>query len=348
MFDPSNKPNIMKAAICSGSGQPLTVTDVAVPEPGAGELLIKLESCGICHSDVHLRDGDENLPDALYPLILGHEGIGRVVTVGQGSSNPPAIGTRVGLPWLYDTCMSCKPCLSGAETFCQSQTVRGIEHHGGFAEYAIVDVRYSCEIPQEIDPLTGAPLLCAGLTAWAALRKTRLEPSSNVLIIGSGGLGQYAIVIAKSRGARVFVIDNDPSKLESAKYLGANAVFLAGPDSGIAVKDAGGADVVLNFAPTPSVWKTIEAAVNPMSDIVAIALVHDPVELSMMWLLDGGHRVFGSSVGTRQELRDFLSFAARNPINVDIESIPLSQVDTALNRLKSGNVKGRLCIDFTL
>lgn len=338
----------MWAAVCDGPGIALELKRVPVPVPCQGQVLVKLESCGICHSDLHLRNGDEDLPNNLYPLIVGHEGIGRVVKVGPDTTTAPAVGIRVGLPWLYNTCLNCKPCLSGAETFCQSQHARGIHHHGAYAEYALLDVNFACEIPDEIDPVSGAPLLCAGLTAWAALKKTKVTPGSNVLIVGAGGLGQYAVLIAKAHGARVFVVDQDPQKLKQVTNLGADATFLAGTDTGNEIKRAGGADVALNFAPSPAVWETIETAANPMSDIVAVALVHDPVELSMMWLIDGGHRVFGSSVGTRQELREFLDFAKWNPLSVEIEKIPLSDANTALDRLQSGEFKGRLCIDFSM
>ena len=338
----------MWAAVCDGPGAALELKRVAIPIPGPGQLLVELDACGVCHSDLHLRDGDEDLPGEFYPLILGHEGIGRVVKVGPGTHNAPAVGTRVGLPWLYDTCLGCKPCLTGAETFCQSQNARGVQRHGAFAEFALAEVAFACEIPAEVDPVEGAPLLCAGLTAWSALKKTRLTLASNVLIIGAGGLGQYAVLIAKMQGANVMVVDRDPAKLERAREFGAHAAFIAGPDAGDAIKKAGGADITLNFAPSPAVWRTIETAANPMSDIVAVALVHEPVDLSMMWLIDGGHRVFGSSVGTRQELQEFLAFARRHPRRVDVERIPLRDVNTALDRLKTGDVAGRICIDFSL
>ncbi len=340
-------PDVMKAALCRAPGAALELHDIPVPTPGPGQVLVKLESCGVCHSDLHLRDGDENLPEEFYPLVLGHEGIGHVVQVGPDTPCAPAIGRRVGLPWLYDTCLACKPCRTGFETFCPDQTARGVQHHGAFAEYALSEVIFTVEIPDGIDPITGAPLLCAGLTAWSALRKTRLEAGSNVMIIGAGGLGQYAILIAKARGARVLVVDQDEAKLASARQLGADVTVAAGPDAGARIKQSGGADVTLNFAPSPAVWTTIEAAVNPMSDIVAVALVHDPVDLSMMWLIDGGHRVFGSSVGTRQEMIDFLNFAAAHPLNVDVQTVPLSQANAALDQLAQGTVGGRLCIDFS-
>ena len=341
-------PSTMKAAVAVAPGAPLVISELPVPVPRAGQLLVKLESCGVCHSDLHLRNGDEGLPDEMYPLVLGHEGIGRIVAVGEGTETSLRLNDRVGLPWLYDTCLDCRPCLTGAETFCTHQHARGIHHHGAFAEYAIVEHRFACTIPDAIDPLHGAPLLCAGLTAWSALRKTKLRPGQTVMVVGCGGLGQYAIMIAKAHGATVVAVDLDPAKLNEARLRGADHCVPAGSDAGLKVKNLGGADIVVNFAPTPSVWATIEQAVNPLSDIIAIALVHDPVPLSMMWLIDGGHRVFGSSVGSRQDLRDFLAFAAMTRLDIDIETIPLSGVNAALDRLQAGQVAGRVCIDFSL
>jgi len=341
-------PKTMKAALAESAATPLVIREVATPVPARGQLLVRLESCGVCHSDLHLRNGDENLPDEMYPLILGHEGIGRIVAIGDGTETKLSLGDRVGLPWLYDTCLDCSPCLTGAETFCQHQHARGIHRPGAFAEYALLEQRFACTIPDEIDPLQGAPLLCAGLTAWSALRKTALRPGKTVMVIGCGGLGQYAIMIAKAHGASVIAIDRDPGKLEEARRRGADHLIEAGPEAGQKVKALGGADIAVNFAPTPAVWSMIELAVNPMSDIIAIALVHDPVPLSMMWLIDGGHRVFGSSVGTRQDLRDFLAFAARHPLEIDIEAVPLTAVNDALDRLQAGSVAGRVCIDFSL
>ena len=341
-------PARMKAAVCDGPGTVLYLREVDTPVPGPGEVLVKLESCGVCYSDLHLRDGQENLPDAIYPVIFGHEGIGRVVAIGADSPGAPDLGTRVGLPWLYDTCLACKPCRSGWETFCTSQTARGVQHNGAFAEYAISPVAFTIPVPDGIDVVKGAPLLCAGLTAWSALARAEVQPGQNVLIVGAGGLGQYAVMIAKARGAQVFVVDRDAAKLKTAKALGADHIIPAGPKAGAQVKALGGAEVAVNFAPSPAVWETIRHAVNPMSAVVAVAMVHEPVDLSLMWLIDGGHRVFGSSVGTRQAMIDFLDFAARHPLPIDIETLPLAGVDDALNRLKRGEVTGRLCIDFSL
>jgi len=338
----------MTAAICQEPGQPLELKTVPVPEPGFGELLVKLEACGICHSDLHIRDGDETLPAEVYPLTLGHEGVGRVVSIGDGVNDKVTVGDRVGLPWIFNTCGHCRSCLTGHETLCLDQNIRGINRAGGFAEYALCDATFASPVPEEIDPVVIAPMLCAGLTAWSALSKTKLSSSSSVLIIGVGGLGQYAVQIAKAAGARVFVIDQDKNKLAEAKRLGADECFMSGPAIGTVVKARGGASIVLNFAPSCKVWPIIEDAVNPRSEIVLVALVYESVPLSTMWLIDGGHKLFGSSVGTRLEIKDFLKFAIQNKFEVNTETVPLSEVNATLDRLANGQVAGRACVDFRI
>jgi len=338
----------MKAAVCDGSGADLVIREIPIPVPGAGELLVKMESCGVCHSDLHLRDGDESLPPTSYPLVLGHEGIGRVVEVGGDLDAADRIGTRIGLPWIFSSCETCHPCMLGQETLCETQLVRGLHKYGAFAEYALVDSRFAIDIPDGIDSIKGAPLLCAGLTAWSALKKVNLSAGSTVLIVGAGGLGQYAVGIAKSHGATVWVVDPNINRLKQALSLGADKSFINDGDTAAKIMAAGGADIAINFAPHKSAWKLIEKSVKPMSEIICVALVYDAVELSMMWLIDGGHRLLGSSVGTREELKEFLTFASKNQQLVDVESIPLAGVNEALNRLKAGDFKGRLCVDFHL
>lgn len=335
---PTSVPKMMKAALCDAPGAALRITEVPVPTPGQGQYLVKLEACGICHSDLHVQRGEEPMPPEAFPLILGHEGIGRIVA-GEGAL---PLGTRIGLPWLYETCQHCDPCLTGKETFCQSQKARGLDAYGAFAEYAIVEAAFATEIPNEIDPVKGGPLLCAGLTAWSALERCDVQAGKRLVIVGAGGLGQYAIAIGLARGLEVAVVDLDPAKRAEALRHGAS--LAVAPDEIDAIRDWGGADITLNFAPTPKVWDMIAAIVNPLSQIVAVALVHDPVPLSMMWLINGGHRVMGSSVGTRAELRAFLSFAVKHMPPVEIEVLPFEEVGAGLERLAAGDVKGRLVL----
>lgn len=339
MTDLSNTlPKTMKAALCDAPGAALRMAEVPVPLPGPGQYLVKIEACGICHSDLHVQRGEEPMPPEAFPLILGHEGIGRIVA-GDG---PLAHGTRIGLPWLYETCQHCDPCLTGHETYCQSQKARGLDAYGAFAKYAIVEAAFATEIPECLDPATAGPLLCAGLTAWSALERCDVRAGQRLLIVGAGGLGQYAIAIGLARGLEVAVVDLDPAKRTAALRHGAS--LAVAPDEIAAIRAWGGADITLNFAPTPKVWDLIAAVANPLSQIVAVALVHDPVPLSMMWLINGGHRVMGSSVGTRAELRAFLSFAAKHILPVEIEALPFEEVSVGLERLATGDVKGRLVL----
>ncbi len=339
-------PRTMKAAVAEKRGAPLVIRDVPTPVPDSGQVLVKLEGCGVCHTDLHLRDGDEDISS--YPHIFGHEGVGRIVAIGKNVSGTWKEGDRVGLPYLYDTCLDCPQCLTGQETFCTKQHARGVFISGTFAEFALLDSRFAAHIPDNLHPVRDAPLLCAGLTAWSALKKTRVGPGRSCLVIGCGGLGQYAIMIAKVFGARVIACDSDPAKLEIARFRGADETVRAGESAAQSIKDLGGADVVINFAPSPKVWDTIAGAVNPLSDVVAVGIVHDPVPLSMMWLIDGGHRVTGSSVGGRQELRDLLAFTTSHNLAIDVEAVALMDVNAALDRLAAGNVKGRIAIDFSL
>ncbi|GAA6200833.1 alcohol dehydrogenase catalytic domain-containing protein [Aquicoccus sp. SU-CL01552] len=331
-------PTTMNAALCDAPGAPLRIAEVPVPVPGPGQYLVRLEACGICHSDLHVQRGEEPMPEEAFPLILGHEGIGRIVA-GDG---PLALGTRIGLPWLYETCQHCDPCLTGHETFCQSQKARGLDAYGAFAEYAIVEAAFATEIPDGLDPVAAGPLLCAGLTAWSALERCDVHAGQRLLIVGAGGLGQYAIAIGLARGLEVAVVDLDPAKRAEALRHGVS--LAVAPHEVDAIHAWGGADITLNFAPTAKVWDLIATVANPLSQIVAVALVHDPVPLSMMWLINGGHRVLGSSVGTRAELRAFLAFASKHMPPIEIEPVPFDQVAAGLERLAAGDVKGRLVL----
>lgn len=337
----------MRAAFAVAYGKPLEIREVTIPEPGPGELLIRLETCGVCHSDLDVRKGTTAPPESTFPLILGHEGVGIVVARGPGCSLI-AEGARVGLPWMHDTCGHCRECLTGHESFCGEHRGHGFSVNGGFAEYAVVKEAYTAVIPAAISSADAAPLLCAGVTAYGGLDKADLAPGKTCAIFGIGGLGQYGIQIAKAAGARVVAIDANPAKLEVARRMGADHAFLAGEDAGGQIRDIGGADACINFAPSPRVWEDIVAAANPMARVISVAQVPEPVSLNLEWLIYTGVTVTGSSVGTRQELRDLLDLGAAIGLSIDIERIPLSKADEALDRLERGEVDGRQVIDFSL
>jgi alcohol dehydrogenase, propanol-preferring len=336
---------MMRAAVLTVPGRMLELVDVSVPKPGPGELLVRVEACGVCHTDLHIRDAAAFPAGAPEPLILGHEGIGMVVDRGPGVSVVP-LGARVGAAWLHDTCGGCRQCLTGFESFCADHLAHGYSVHGAYAEYVLVKERFAPRIPDGLDPVRAAPLMCAGVTAYGAILKAELAPGKTCVVVGCGGLGQYAVQLAKLTGARVIAVDANPAKLHQATALGADMAVAAGPDAGQLIRAHGGADAILNFAPTPQVWPMIVDAINPRGWIVSVAMISDPVPLVLGWLTYNGVRITGTSVGTRQELNDVLALATRHNLHIQTESIQLADVNAGLERLASGRVDGRLVIDF--
>lgn len=335
--------DLMWAAQLVTPRQPLRVSRIPVPRPGPGELLLKLETSGICHTDLHVAEGAGFPSGAPQPLTLGHEGIGRVVEAGPGTTT--ALGTRLGAPWLHDSCEQCRSCLTGWESYCPTHRAHGYTVNGSFAEYVLVQERYAAVIPEGLDSLPAAPLMCAGVTAYGGVMKADLAPGKLAVILGCGGLGQYGIQLAKLTGASVVAVDTNPLKLREAQALGADEAFLA-EEAAEKVRALGGADAVLNFAPSHRIWPMVTAMVNNFATIVSVAMVAEPVPLVLEWLTYNGCRITGTSVGTRQQMHDFLALARRHGIAIDVEPVALQDVNKAMHRLASGEVRGRFVIDF--
>jgi propanol-preferring alcohol dehydrogenase len=218
--------------------------------------------------------------------------------------------------------------------------------NGSFAEYVIVKERYAAVIPKGMESLASAPLMCAGVTAYGGVMKADLAPGKLAVVIGCGGLGQYGIQIARLTGATVIAVDMSPLKLEEAKALGAEECFLADEKTAEKILSLGGADAVLNFAPSNRIWPMVTGMVNNLATVVSVAMVAEPVPLVLEWLTYNGVRITGTSVGTRQQMRDFLALAKKHDIGIDIEPVALESINTSLHRLAKGDVKGRLVIDF--
>lgn len=334
----------MLAAIVTKFGAPLDIQQVARPKPDLGQILIKLQASGVCHTDVHVWLGHSRPPILPTPFVLGHEGVGIVTEVGAGVTDWQ-IGERAGAAWTHSTCGSCAECNEGEENFCQEQVANGFNVPGTFAHYVIADSRFAVKLPQgDAAPL--APIMCAGLTAYGAIRRSELKAGETCIIFGCGGLGLYAIQLASRLGAHVVAVDLDDAKLALAQSLGAKTIVNSSSLRGIGWPIDIRAHVCINFAPTPHTWPHMIAAILPRGRIIAAAMVAQPVPVEQEWLTYAGVRITGTSVGTRKQLRELLAIHSQSPLFCEIERIRLEDATEALEALKYGTAKGRFCIEY--
>ncbi len=331
----------MKTAHMVNAQAPLEFIDIPIPEPGPGEVLVKIEVCGLCHSDLHFWLGEHPLPG--LPATLGHEGIGTVVETGPNVTNL-TVGMRVGIGYVYGTCGTCRECLTGNETHCANVACTGVDAAGCFAEYTVLRADWATVIPPELNPVDAAPLLCAGVAAYSATRKALLQPGELAVIFGAGGLGSYAIQFAKLSGATVVAVDLSDEKLKHAAALGADHVFNADDGAIDEIKSLGGADASFNFAPSAASWRQMIDSASARCRLVLISLPHQDLTFNAAEVIENGLRIYGSADGTRQELRQLMRLASAGQIKSVVESVPFANINDAFQRLAAGAVRGRLVI----
>jgi len=337
----------MQAAVVEQFGKPLVLQEVDVPSVGAGQILVKTEACGVCHTDLHAAKGDWPLKPTL-PFIPGHEGIGIVTAVGSGVTIVKE-GDRVGVPWLYSACGHCEYCLSAWETVCGEAQFGGYTKNGGFAEYILADPDYVAHIPKGLTPTEAAPLICAGITTYKGIKVTEAKPGEWIAISGAGGLGHLAIQYAKVMGLNVCAIDIDDGKLAHATKLGADCVVNAKTgDPAAAVKKAtgGGAHGVLITAPSLSAFKQGIGMTRKRGTCVLVGLPPGEFPVPLFDVVANCITIRGSFVGTRKDMAEALAFAADGKVKADIELQPLSAINDIFKRLEHGDVPSRVVIEY--
>jgi alcohol dehydrogenase, propanol-preferring len=337
----------MHAAVVEQFGKPLIFREVDVPTPGPGQILVKTEACGVCHTDLHAATGDWPLKPKV-PFIPGHEAIGRVVALGAGVTIVKE-GDRVGVPWLYSACGHCEHCLSAWETVCAEAEFGGYTKNGGFAEYLIADPNYVAHIPANLDPKQAAPLICAGVTTYKGIKETKAKAGEWIVISGAGGLGHLAIQYAKIMGLQVCAVDIDDAKLALAKKLGADLVVNAKHDGAAeAVKKgtSGGAHGVLITAPSLGAFRQGVGMTRKRGTCVLVGLPPGDFPVPLFDVVANCITIRGSFVGNREDMAETLAFAAQGKVKADIELQPLSAINTIFDRLEHGKVAGRVVLDF--
>lgn len=340
--------NTMKAAVVESFGQQLMIRDVPVPVPGPGQILVKTEACGVCHTDLHAMHGDWPLKPAL-PFIPGHEGIGIVVGMGTGVTEV-VLGERVGVPWLYSACGHCEHCLAAWETVCASAEFGGYTKNGGFAEYILADPKYVAHIPEGLSATAAAPIICAGVTSYKGIKETRARPGEWLAVSGVGGLGHLAVQYGKAMGLRVCAIDIDDGKLAHAQALGAELLInvkIGDPVARLREATGGGAHGVLITAPSLLAFHQGVAMTRKRGTCVLVGLPPGEFPTPLFDVVANCITIRGSFVGTREDMVEALTFAALGKVKADIELQPLSAINQVFERLQRGDVPSRVVIDYS-
>src|ERR1035438_4050550 len=337
----------MKAAVVRTFGKPLTIEQVPIPTPKAGEVLVKIRATGVCHTDLHAAEGDWPIKPS-PPFIPGHEGAGVVAAVGAGVKSLKE-GDPVGIAWLHDACDACEFCITGWETLCESQNDSGYSVDGSFAEYAIGSAAYVARLPANVDFVAMAPILCAGVTTYKGIKETEARPGEWIAISGIGGLGHVAIQYAKAMGLLVCAIDIDDGKLAHAKRLGADFTINAktgDPAAAVKKETGGGAHGVLITAPSLIAFKQGVGMTRKRGTCVLVGLPPGEFPVPLFDVVANCITIRGSFVGTRQDMAEALAFAAEGKVKADIELQPLSSINQVFDRLERGEVASRVVLDF--
>ena len=334
----------MRAVVVHSFDEAPRVEEVAKPDAGPDQIVVHIEASGLCHTDIHAAHGDWPVKPKL-PFTPGHEGVGIVETIGQGVTEVAA-GDRVAIPWLGYACGTCDYCVSGWETLCESQLNTGYSIDGGFAEYARAFARHVVKVPEGIDPFDAAPLTCAGVTTYKAVKVSKAKPSDLVAIWGIGGLGHLALQYARISGASVVAVDLFEEKLDLARELGAEfTVNAAEQDPVAAIKQLGGADAGVVLAVSPKAFEQAFASLRRGGTMSLVALpAENKMQLPIFETVLNGITVVGSIVGTRLDLREVFELHAAGKTRVIREERSLDEVHTAMEDVLRGDVPARVVL----
>lgn len=336
----------MRAVIVDDFGKKPEVRDVPRPSPAAHEVLVRLEASGLCHTDIHAARGDWPVKPHL-PFTPGHEGVGVVEALGADVTEL-AVGDRVAMPWFGYGCGACGYCVDGRETLCENQQNTGYSVDGGLRDYSTADARYVVKVPDGVAPLDAAPLTCAGVTTYKAIKVAHITPAERVAVFGIGGLGHLAVQYAKIVGGFVTAVDVTDEKLALAERLGADHLVNAAKVDPVEVIQAqGGADVAVVLAASSQVFEQAFHSLRRGGRLVCVGLPKDGAfPLPIFETVLKGISVIGSIVGTRQDLREVFALHAAGRTEVVRETRELADIADAMDEVLAGKVPARIVFDF--
>lgn len=336
----------MKAAVNHQFKGKLEIEQLDKPTISSHEVLVKIHACGVCHTDLHACHGDWPVKPKM-PLVPGHEGVGEIVEVGDQVSHCK-VGDRVGIPWLYSACGHCDYCLTGDENLCLSQQNAGYSVDGSYAEYCKADGNYVVKIPDGISYVDAAPLFCAGVTTYKALKVSTAKPGEWVAIFGIGGLGHLAVQYAVAMGLNVIAVDTGEAKLELAKKLGASLCLDFKRDDVVAkvLAETGGVHASICTAVSKSGFEQSYKVIRRGGKCVLVGLPPEDMPLPIFDTVLNGVSVVGSIVGTRKDLIECLDFAARGKVKAITIEKSLEDINDIFEEMINGEITGRVVMKF--
>ncbi len=330
----------MRAVRIEKTNAPWKVVEAPVPEPGPGEALVRVRASGICGADLEITRGE--YPLARAPLTPGHEVAGIVEQTGADVAAFRA-GDRVGLGWLQGICGKCEACFAGKENLCAEQRATGVNVDGGHAEYVVAPVAYLHHLPEQLSFEHAAALMCPGMTAYSAIKISGVRPGARIAVLGLGGVGHLAVLLARAVGAQVAVVTRGgEEKMEWARKLGADYVLDSrGESAGRLLQSVGGADLILSVTISETEAGDAIDGLRPDGTMVLIGVPTRPIPVPADPMCAGRRRILGLPSGSRTEVRETLEFAARRRIAPLIETFPLADARRAIERMGKGLVRFR-------
>jgi D-arabinose 1-dehydrogenase-like Zn-dependent alcohol dehydrogenase len=332
----------MKVAQITKPGAGFQIVEREIPEPQAGQVRIKVQACGVCHSDVFTVEG--SWPGIQYPRVPGHEVVGIIDEVGDGVSEWKK-GQRVGVGWHGGQDNTCLECRRGDFRNCRNLKVTGISYDGGYQEYMLAPVEALASVPESLSDAEAAPLLCAGIATFNALRHSGALPGDLVAVLGIGGLGHLGIQFANKFGYKAAAIGRGPENATLAKKLGASVyIDSRSTNAAEAVQKLGGAQVILGTAPSSKAMSELIDGLGPNGKLMVMGLSFDPIEVTPAQLISGNRTIQGWAAGTPTDSEDTLRFAELTGVRPMIETYPLENAGEAYARMMSGKAQFRVVL----
>src|ERR1700678_1914500 len=332
----------MKVAQVASPGADFQIVEREIPEPGAGHVRIKVQACGVCHSDVFTKEGF--WPGIQYPRVPGHEVAGIIDELGAGVSEWKK-GQRVGVGWHGGHDGTCHSCRRGDFGNCRNMQIAGISYDGGYQQYMVAPAEAVAAMPEGLGDAEAAPLLCAGITTFNALRHSGALPGDLVAVLGVGGLGHLGIQFANKFGYKVAAVGRGPENADLAKNLGASAyIDSQATNAAQALQKLGGAQVILATAPSSKAMSELIDGLGPNGKLVVIGATFEPIEVSPIQLITGSRSIQGWAAGTAADSEDTLRFAELSGVRPMIETYPLEKAAEAYARMLSGKAEFRVVL----